>query len=45
MLSNKQIKKGLIRLDGCAGWSSPLLFANAEDRFSLVEAHVYSMYY
>ena len=29
-------------LQGCAGWSAPLLFANPEDRFSPVEALVIS---
>ena len=28
ILSNKQITKGLIRLHGCAGWSTTLLFPN-----------------
>ena len=28
ILSNKLITKALIRLQGCAGWSVPLLFAN-----------------
>ena len=28
ILSNKPIKKGLISLRECAGWSAPLLFAN-----------------
>ena len=28
ILSNKRIRKALIRLHGCAGWSAPLLFAN-----------------
>ena len=27
-LSNKWIRKALIRLRGCAGWSAPLLFTN-----------------
>ena len=27
LLSNKQITKALIRLRGCTGWSTPLLFA------------------
>ena len=30
----------LIILHGCAGWSAPLLFANPEDRFSRVGAHM-----
>ena len=30
----------LIRLRRCAGWAALLLFANPEDRFSGVEAHV-----
>ena len=29
VLSKKGIKKALIRLRGCAGWSAPLLFANS----------------
>ena len=40
ILSKKQITKALTRLRGCAGWSTPLLFANPEDRFSRVEAHL-----
>ena len=32
--------KALISLHGCAGWSTPLLFANPEERFSLVKAHI-----
>ena len=40
ILSNKRITKMLIRLPECAGWAAPLLFANPEDRFSLVEAHL-----
>ena len=40
ILSNKRITKVLIRLRGFAGWSAPLLFANPEDRFSRVEAHI-----
>ena len=32
--------KALIRLCGCAGWSTPLLFASTEDRFSRVEANL-----
>ena len=42
ILFNKQIKKVLIRLCGCPGWSAPLLFTNTEDRFSRVEAHMIS---
>ena len=42
ILSNKRITKALIRLCGCPGWSVPLLFANMEDRFSHVEAHMAS---
>ena len=34
ILFNKQITKVLIRLRAWAGWSTPLLFANPEDRFS-----------
>ena len=52
-LFKKRISKALISLHGCAGWSAPLLFANHEDRFSCVEAHIHvflwssfsSMYY
>ena len=40
ILSNQRITKVLIRLRGCAGWSAPLLFANPEDRFSRVKAHI-----
>ena len=28
ILSNEGIKKALIRLRGCAGWSAPMLFVN-----------------
>ena len=41
-LSNKPITKAHIRLRGCTGWSAPLLFANTEDSFSRVEAHIFS---
>ena len=37
ILSKKQVTKALIRLNGCAGWSAPLVFANPFDRFSRVE--------
>ena len=40
VLSNKRITKALISLRGCAGWPAPLLFSNAKDRFSRVEAHI-----
>ena len=40
LLSEKQITMTLISLPGHAGWSVPLLFANPEDRFSLVETHI-----
>ena len=30
----------MIRLRGCAGWSSPLLLETREDRFSRVDAHI-----
>ena len=47
ILSNKQITKALIRLCGCAAWSSPLLFPNSEDRFedrfSRIEAHIINL--
>ena len=39
ILSKKGITKALISLQGCTGWSAPLLFANHEDRFSHIEAH------
>ena len=42
ILSTKRIKKALIRLHGCAGWSAHVLFANPEDRFSRVVAHYYA---
>ena len=37
MLSGRQIPNALIRLHGCAGWSSPLLFACSNSRLSHVE--------
>ena len=40
ILSNMHIKKALIRLRGCAGWSAPLLFANTKNRVSCTEAHL-----
>ena len=40
ILSNKRITKALIRLRGCEGWPAPWLFANPEDRYSHVEAHI-----
>ena len=40
VLSKKRITKALIRLRRCAGWSAPVLFANPEDRFSRVAAHI-----
>ena len=40
ILYKKRITKALISLPGCTGWSGPLLFANPEDRFSHVEAHI-----
>ena len=40
ILSKKGIKKVLISLLRCAGWSAPLLFANPKDRFSCVKAHI-----
>ena len=40
VLSKTQITKVLIRLRGCAGWSAPVLFANPQNRFSRVEAHI-----
>ena len=39
-LSKNQIIKALINLRRYAGWSATLLFANPEDRFSHVEAHI-----
>ena len=41
ILSKMRITKALIRLRGCAGWSTPVLFENPEDRFSRVEAHIH----
>ena len=41
ILSKKRIIKALNKLGEWAGWSAPLLFANPEDRFSRVEAHMY----
>ena len=41
ILPKIRIIKALISMCGFAGWSSPLLFANTEDRFSHVEAHYY----
>ena len=40
ILSHKRITKVLIRLRGRIGWSAPVLFANPEDRFSRVKAHM-----
>ena len=45
ILSKTRITKALIRLHGCAGWSAPVLFANPEDRFSRVEAHIKHLQY
>ena len=42
MLSNKRIIKGADETAWSASRSAPLLFASPEDRFSRVEAHVYS---
>ena len=42
ILYKERLTMALIRLQGCAGWSAPLLFANTEDRFSRVEAHMMS---
>ena len=36
----KRITKALISQRGSAGWSAPLLFANPQDRFSRVDAHI-----
>ena len=41
ILPKKRITKVLISLPRCAGWSAPLLFANPEDRFSRIKAHIY----
>ena len=41
IVSKRQITKALISLHGCTGWSAPLLFANPEDRFSHVVAHIW----
>ena len=38
ILSNKGITQVLIRLHICTGWSTPLLLAAPEDRFSRVKA-------
>ena len=40
VLFTKRIPEALIRLRGCAGWSSFLLIANPKDRVSRVEAHL-----
>ena len=40
ILSKMQITQALTSLCRCAGWSTPLLFANLEDRFSRIEAHL-----
>ena len=40
ILSKKGITKALVSLRRCSGWSGCLLFANSEDRFSRVEAHI-----
>ena len=41
ILSNKRIKKAMIRLRGCAGWSLSLCCSQpTEDRFSRVKAHI-----
>ena len=40
ILSKKGKTKALVSLLGCAGWSAPVLFANPEDRFSRVAAHI-----
>ena len=40
ILSKERMTKVLISLCRCAGWSAPLLFANSEDRFSRVKAHI-----
>ena len=40
ILSKKRITKVLIRLRRCAGWSAPWLFANPEDRFYCIKAHI-----
>ena len=42
ILSNKRIPKALISLRRCACWSAPLIFANPEDKFSRVGAHIVS---
>ena len=40
ILSRQQTTKVLIRLRGCAGWSAPLLFAYAINRFPHDVAHI-----
>ena len=42
IFSKKRITKALISLRGYAGWSAYMVFANPEDRFSRVEAHMVS---
>ena len=40
ILSRQRTTKVLIRLRKCAGWSAPLLFAHAKNRFSHDMAHM-----
>ena len=42
ILSNKRITKALIRLRGCAGWSSLLWFTNHRGQVCRVEAQISS---
>ena len=44
ILSEMRLTQTLIRLQGRAGWSEPLLLANPEDKFSRVEAHIFENY-
>ena len=44
VLSNKQKTKVLIRLQGCAGWSAPFLFANAPRQVSPVKVQLNYLY-
>ena len=41
-LSKKRITKVLIRLGGCAGWSTPVLLQPPKDSFSCDKAHMCS---
>ena len=43
ILSKKGITMAMTSLRRCEGWSTPLLFAHPEDRFSRVEGHIIIM--